>query len=141
VLFDIFLNWDKTQRIALAAAAQASPEALEIVASLFARLGKPASPINDIPGLVTLRTMAMLANEGSEAVLHQVCDAAGVDTAMKAGANYPVGPMAWADDFGPKRLLTALEHLMQAYGEDRYRPSSLLRRIVAADTTYLPKAH
>jgi len=73
----------------------------------------------------------MLANEAAEAVLQGVATPEAIDTAMRKGTNYPLGPLAWADQLGPRFILRVLESLMNAYGEDRYRPSSLLRRIVA----------
>ena len=81
---------------------------------------------------MVLRTVAMLANEAADAVLQGVGTAADIDLAMCAGVNYPKGPLAWADAIGPRHVLTVLDHLAQAYGEDRYRASLLLRRHVAA---------
>ena len=83
-----------------------------------------------------MRTVCMLANEGADAVLQQVCDAAAVDTAMQNGVNYPLGPLAWADRITPAMVLKVLTNLQQAYGLDRYRPSQLLRRKVAAGTRF-----
>ena len=54
-----------------------------------------------------------------------------IDTAMCKGTNYPLGPLAWADQVGLRFILRVVESLMNTYGEDRYRPSSLLRRTVA----------
>jgi 3-hydroxybutyryl-CoA dehydrogenase len=54
-----------------------------------------------------------------------------LNAAMRKGTNYPLGPLAWADHIGPAFILRVLESLMHAHGEDRYRPSSLLRRTVA----------
>ena len=74
------------------------------------------------------RTVAMLANEASDAVHQGVCDAAGVDIAMQKGVNYPRGPLAWADQVGLEHVAAVLANLAAAYGEDRYRVSPLLRR-------------
>jgi 3-hydroxybutyryl-CoA dehydrogenase len=80
-----------------------------------------------------MRTVAMLANEAFDALHQGVCDAAGVDTAMQKGVNYPRGPLAWLDAVGLRHVVTVLHNLADAYGEDRYRVSPLLRRKLAAN--------
>ncbi len=79
-----------------------------------------------------MRSVCMLANEAADAVYQQVCSAAAVDIAMQGGLNYPRGPLAWADAIGPETVLAVLDNLVNNYGEDRYRPSPLLLRRVAA---------
>ena len=76
------------------------------------------------------RILAMLVNEAVDAVHWQVASAADIELAMTTGVNYPKGLLAWADAIGPARILATLEALQAEYGEDRYRPSSRLRRIV-----------
>ena len=49
---------------------------------------------------------------------------------MTRGVNYPKGLLAWGDEIGPAKVLATLEALQAEYGEDRYRPSPLLRRAV-----------
>ena len=51
---------------------------------------------------------------------------------MRLGTNYPLGPLAWGQGWGPANVLAILEAMYAWYGEDRYRPSALLRRIAAA---------
>jgi 3-hydroxybutyryl-CoA dehydrogenase len=131
VLFDLALDFVATPRIAVAAAENSVPAALAAACGFFQSLGKSVSVLKDIPGLIVLRTVAMLANEAAEAVLQGVAAPEAIDTAMRKGTNYPLGPLAWADQLGPRFILRVLESLMNAYGEDRYRPSSLLRRTVA----------
>ena len=129
VLVDLALDYGKATRLAVSRAHNTSDEALQQVADCFARADIRISEISDVPGLVVMRTVAMLANEGADTVLHGVASAADVDTAMRAGVNYPRGPLQWADQLGLPAVLTTLEHLQQASGEDRYRPSLLLRRL------------
>ncbi len=74
------------------------------------------------------RILAMLINEAADAVFYRVADAAGVDLAMQRGVNYPKGLLAWSDRLGPSWALDRLTALQAEYGEDRYRPSPLLRR-------------
>ena len=63
--------------------------------------------------------------------LQGVASAADIDLAMRAGVNYPCGPLAWADRLGAATLVRVLDHLQAAYGEERYRPSLQLRRQLA----------
>lgn len=88
--------------------------------------------VDDVPGLIVLRTLAMLANEGCEAVLNRVARPADIDRAMTLGVNYPRGPLDWADAVGAGRVLSVLDALHSATGDDRYRASQLMRRRVAA---------
>ncbi len=131
VVCDLWLDAAKATRIAIAAADQASPGACEVVAGALRLGGKSVSRLNDVPGLLVLRTVAMLANEAADAVMQGVATARDVDTAMEKGVNYPRGPLAWADALGPAFVVEVLDNLGAAYGEDRYRVSPLLRRLVA----------
>jgi len=75
------------------------------------------------------RILAMLINEAYDAVFMQVASESDVDLAMTKGVNYPKGLIAWSKEIGPKNVLEQLEELFAFYGEDRYRPNPLLRRV------------
>lgn len=126
IVFDLALNYATAKRIVLAKATQASEQALNDAIAFFQALGKEVSVIKDVAGLIVMRTLAMLANEGADAVFQQVCSIEDVDTAMKGGVNYPKGPMEWADEIGIDTIYTTLKGLSQTYGEDRYRMSALI---------------
>lgn len=132
VVFDLALDFAEARRAVLAAADQTSPEALARAVGLFQALGREVSVIDDIPGLIVMRTVCMLANEAADAVNQSVCDAAGCDTAMRGGVNYPRGPLAWADAIGLPHVCQTLDSLGVVYGLDRYRVSPLLWRKVYA---------
>ncbi|HEY4215722.1 MAG TPA: 3-hydroxyacyl-CoA dehydrogenase NAD-binding domain-containing protein [Gemmatimonadaceae bacterium] len=76
------------------------------------------------------RIMAMLINEAVDAVLMGVASPEDIDLAMTKGVNYPKGLLAWANEIGLSTVLARLDALQAEYGEDRYRPSPLLRRMV-----------
>jgi 3-hydroxybutyryl-CoA dehydrogenase len=133
ILFDLMLDPAKAPRIALARADQCSDAAWRAAVGLFQAAGFIVTRLDDVPGLAVMRTVAMLANEAFDAVHQGVCDAAGVDTAMQKGVNYPRGPLAWAGAIGLAHVHRVLANLAQAYGEDRYRVSPLLRRRLFAD--------
>jgi 3-hydroxybutyryl-CoA dehydrogenase len=75
------------------------------------------------------RVVAMLMNEAIDAVYMRVASPADVDLAMTRGVGYPKGLLAWADELGAALVLERIEGLHADYGEDRYRPSLLLRRV------------
>lgn len=132
VLFDLALDYEKATRIALTKSDQTDIDDLELAAGLFQELGKAVSYLDDVPGMLMMRTVCMLANEGADAVNQGVCNTQAVDIAMQKGVNYPRGPLAWADTIGLPYVVKVLDNLAQTYGEDRYRTSPLLRRRVAA---------
>ena len=76
------------------------------------------------------RVLAMLVNEAVDALHLRVAGADDIELAMTKGVNYPRGLLAWGDAIGPAIVLGRLEALQAEYGEDRYRPSVLLRRRV-----------
>lgn len=82
------------------------------------------------------RILAMLINEAFDAVFMQVASAEDVDKAMTKGVNYPKGLLVWAEEIGLKKVLEQLEALFTEYGEDRYRPNPLLRRMAANNKTF-----
>lgn len=84
--------------------------------------------IEDTPGLIVARTLAMLVNEAADAVQQQVCSPADADTAMKLGVNYPSGPFQWLEALGARHVVTILEALDAYYRGERYRVSPWLRR-------------
>ena len=76
------------------------------------------------------RVVTMLVNEAAEALHMRVASAADIEVAMTKGVNYPKGPLAWGDEIGADQVLRRLEAMQAEYGEDRYRPSPLLRQRV-----------
>lgn len=82
------------------------------------------------------RILSMLINEAFDAVFMQVANAEDVDKAMTKGVNYPKGLLVWAGELGYKKVLEQLESLFSEYGEDRYRPNPLLRRMAANNKTF-----
>jgi 3-hydroxybutyryl-CoA dehydrogenase len=92
-------------------------------------------PANDpvLKLLVFERILAMLINEAVDAVHMRVATAEDIDLAMTKGVNYPKGLIAWCNEIGAERVLGWMTRLYVEYGEDRYRPSPLLRRMALED--------
>lgn len=124
VVFDLYC----ADVVVLAAAETNPPAATECAIAHFQRLGKKVLQIADYPGLLVWRTVAMLINEALDALQKGVASEADIDTAMRLGVNYPHGPLQWGATLGWRRVLNMLENLQHHYGEERYRPCSLLRQ-------------
>jgi 3-hydroxybutyryl-CoA dehydrogenase len=82
-------------------------------------------------GRIVDRVLAMLINEAADALQLRVASARDIDLAMTKGVNYPKGLLAWADEIGIPVVHQRLVALQAEYGEDRYRPSPLLKRMAA----------
>ena len=80
--------------------------------------------------LIFERILVMLVNEAVDALFLNIGSKEAIDLAMTKGVNYPKGLLSWADELGLDHVLSKLEELFHEYGEDRYRPSPLLRRMV-----------
>ena len=92
---------------------------------------KPEPTMDPVLGRrIVDRIVAMLVNEAVEAVRLRIASPKEIELAMTRGVNYPKGLLAWGDEIGPAKVLATLEALQAEYGEDRYRPSPLLRQAV-----------
>ena len=132
VVVDRTLDDATATGIAIAACDGRPAAALDEATGLLQAAGLTVYVIDDAPGLVVTRTVAMLVNGAADARHKGVASAADIDTAMRLGTNYPLGPLAWGQAWGPATVLGILEAMHAWYGEDRYRPSALLRRIAVA---------
>ncbi|MEU9793245.1 3-hydroxyacyl-CoA dehydrogenase [Streptomyces sparsogenes] len=137
IRFDLALDYRTATRIALAPADGVSPEALASAIGLFQALGKKVSVVQDVPGMIVARTVAMLADFAMDAAARRVASPQDIDTAMRLGVNYPRGPLRWADDLGARWVRDVLLGLHQAYPTGRYAPSQPLMRRAAAEEKLL----
>ncbi len=133
VVMDLALDYRNATRVAIACADGADATAAASTTGLLQAAGFAVSIIDDVPALVVLRTVAMLANEGADALNQGVASAADIDLAMRKGVNYPRGPLEWADVLGPGYVLKTLDHLAAWYGDGHYRASPWLRRRAMAE--------
>ncbi len=138
VVVDRTLDDATATGIAAAASADCPEAAIDEATGLLQAAGLAVYLVDDAPGLVVTRTVAMLVNGAVDALHKGVAGAGDIDTAMRLGTNYPAGPLAWGQSWGPAVILAVLEAIQGWYGEDRYRPSALLRRIVAAGGSLVP---
>ncbi len=122
----------KGQAVELATTPWTEAPALDQAGEFFRSVGLEPAVVPDGPGLVFPRILCMIINEAAFALMEGVASAEDIDTAMKLGTNYPLGPLEWADQIGLEQVLGVLEGLQAEYGEDRYRPAPLLRQLVRA---------
>ena len=99
---------------------------------LAKRLGKTPVEVNDFPGFVSNRILMPMINEAAFALMEGVASREAIDTVMKLGMNHPMGPLALADLIGLDTCLSIMEVLQQGYGDSKYRPCPLLRKMVKA---------
>jgi 3-hydroxybutyryl-CoA dehydrogenase len=95
-------------------------------------LGKVPVEANDYPGFVANRLLMPMINEAAYALMEGVATAEGIDTVMKLGMAHPMGPLTLADLIGLDICLDIMEVLHEGFGDSKYRPCPLLRRMVAA---------
>ncbi len=107
------------------------PEMRDAAHALLASDGQAVVVINDSPGFVAQRAVAMVVNTGCTIAQRGIASPADIDKAVKLGLGYPFGPLEWGDRIGPGRVLFILNRLHAFYGEPRYRPSPWLKRRVA----------
>lgn len=128
VYFDLALDYRGATRIALSASEDTSERALAEAVGLFQKLGKEVSVIGDVPGMIVARTVAMLADFAADAVAKGVASAEDIDTAMRLGVNYPLGPVEWNRRLGPDWAYDLLSALHERCPTGRYAPSLALYR-------------
>ena len=110
-----------------------SEETREVVLGLCADFKKTPVDVEEAPGFVVNRILIPMINEAIGILADGVADAEGIDTAMKLGANHPMGPLALGDLIGLDVCLAIMETLYREFGDTKYRPHPLLRKMVRAN--------
>ena len=112
--------------------AHTSDETYTAIAELARAIGKEPVEVNEAPGFVVNKILIPMINEGIDLVYTGVASVEGVDTAMKLGANHPMGPLALGDLVGLDVCLAIMDTLYTETGDPKYRASLLLRKMVRA---------
>ncbi len=102
---------------------------------LIAALDRESAVVSDGAGLVAPRVVSLIINEAAYALMEGVASAEDIDAGVRLGANYPHGPLEWADAIGIDLVYAIIKAMQDEFGEDRYRPAPLLRKMVLAGWT------
>jgi len=111
---------------------RSSIPALKIAEETAKAMGKTVIAVKDAPGFVVNRVLLPMINEAVFLLAEGIADAQSIDTAMRLGANHPMGPLSLADLIGLDTCLHIMETLHADLGDDKYRPCPLLRSYVQA---------
>jgi 3-hydroxybutyryl-CoA dehydrogenase len=107
-----------------------SEETFTATVALGEKMGKTVIRINDSPGFGVNRILLPMINEAVFALMEGVGSKESIDTAMKLGTKHPMGPLELADLIGLDTCLAILEVLYSEFGDPKYRPCPLLRKMV-----------
>jgi 3-hydroxybutyryl-CoA dehydrogenase len=109
-----------------------SDTTLQFTLETARKMGKTPVQCNDFPGFVSNRILMPMLNEAIQCVMEGVAEPEAIDQIMKLGMNHPMGPLTLADFIGLDTCLAIMEVLHEGLGDDKYRASPLLRKMVQA---------
>lgn len=127
------LKQESEKLVELIKGQKTSEEVCTKIKDLATAIGKTPVMVNEAPGFVVNRILIPLVNEGIGILADGIASKEEIDEAMKLGANHPMGPLALGDLIGLDVCLAIMEVFHAEFGDDKYRPHPLLRKMVRAN--------
>ena len=121
---------DRMKLVEVIAGANTSAETVETIKKISEEIGKTPVQVNEAAGFVVNRILIPMINEAAFIKMEGVSDIAGIDAAMKLGANHPMGPLELGDFIGLDICLAIMDVLYNETGDSKYRACPLLRKMV-----------
>ena len=121
---------DRMKLVEVIAGVNTPDETVEEIIKISKEIGKTPVQVNEAAGFVVNRILIPMINEAIGIYADGVASVEGIDTAMKLGANHPMGPLALGDLIGLDVCLAIMEVLYNEFGDTKYRPHPLLRKMV-----------
>ena len=121
---------DRMKLIEVIAGVNTPAETVETIKKISVEIGKTPVQVNEAAGFVVNRILIPMINEAAFIKMEGVSDIAGIDTAMKLGANHPMGPLELGDFVGLDICLAIMDVLYKETGDSKYRACPLIRKMV-----------
>lgn len=135
VAVDPLPDLDKRRTLMLSPVTE--PGVRDSVHGLLAATGAPVTVINDSPGFISQRILAVIVNIAANIAQRRIASVPDIEAAVTLGLGYPHGPLSWGDRVGGERIAEILDNLFKLTGDPRYRPSPWLRRRVQCGVSLL----
>lgn len=126
-----FFNPAPVMKLVEVIATESTPQdMINLVMQIAREIGKTPVEVREAPGFVVNRVLIPMINEAISIYAEGVASVEDIDTAMKLGANHPMGPLALGDLIGLDVVLAILNVMLRETGENRYIPQPMLKKMV-----------